>query len=60
MTSHIHNMNNVMSSISMRGRIKKATGVITKISLGDNLVLIMIQLLFILINLIHQTITWLT
>ena len=41
-----------MSFIPIGGRIKKATGVITKISLDDNLVLNMIQLLFILINLI--------
>ena len=49
-------------SIPMRGRIKESCWVITKISLGDNSreVLNMVQLLLILINLIHQTITWLT
>ena len=50
------------SSIPMCGRIKESCWMITKISPSDNQreVLNMIQLLFILSNLIHQMIMWLT
>ena len=49
-------------SIPMHGSIKESYWVITKLSTSDNSrkVLNMIQLFLILINPIHQKITWLT